>query len=255
MPAEATAALAAKPTAPKLSTSPLLAATPAAYKSASKQQAAQSLLDAIRARYIADSPHRMDGGPTGHPITNIVFGEGDPCARLMFIGDSPGEEDDATGRPFVGRAGDLLGKMIQAMGLNRQAVYLTSVFKARLPENTTPPGREVDACVSYLFDQIAVVKPEVIVTLGLVATKAVLGMSAGPADSVEIATLRNRWAEFHSKGVGPDGSPVTLSIAVMPTYHPSYLLANYDQATRKLVWDDLKLVMDKLGLKGAAAAK
>ncbi len=259
-PGQATLAPEVKPPLSGAQTAPHPATTrpPAvavAYEPAGKQHASQSKLDSIRARYITDSPHRAQGRQTDHSVAKIVFGEGDPCARLMFIGDSPGAEEDAAGRPFVGRAGDLLGKMIQAMGLSRQAVYLTSVFKVRLPQDTTPQSQDFAACVPYLFDQIAAVQPEVIVTLGLLATKAVLGMSTEPTDSVTIESLRNHWAEFHSGGAGPDGQPLNLRIAVMPTLHPSYLLANYDPATRKLVWDDLQLVMGRLGLKGAAATK
>ena len=246
------AAAAAKFAAPP---TPLPALTPASYERGSKQHTAQALLDAVRARYTKDAPHQSFARESDNQSTNIVFGEGDPCARLMFIGDAPGQEEDATGRPFAGRAGELLGKMIQAMGLYRHTVYLTNVLKTKLPLNTTPRSHEVRACLPYLLDQIAAVKPEVIVTLGIVATEAVLGTSTEPAGSQTIASLRSQWAKFEYQGVEQSGQPIALSIAVMPTYPPSYVLENYDGLTRKLVWDDLQLVMDKLGLKAPAAKK
>ena len=235
--------------------SQLPALPPAAYEPGSKKHAAQALLDAVRARYIKDAPHRTFARESEGQIANIVFGEGDPCARVMFIGEAPGQEEDIAGRPFVGRAGGLLGKMIQAMGLSRQTVYLTNVLKTKLPENTASQSHEVRACLPYLLDQIAAVKPEVIVTLGLTATEAVLGTLAEPAGSRTIASLRSQWAKLEYQGLGSIGQRISLSIAVMPTYAPSYVLENYDAPTRKLVWDDLQMVMDKLGLTGPAAKK
>ncbi|MEM7622921.1 MAG: uracil-DNA glycosylase family protein, partial [Planctomycetota bacterium] len=137
-------------------------ATPAANLSP-EQSAAQARLDALRARYEADAPHQ-------HFVTdfnNIVFGEGDPCARLMFIGEAPGANEDAAGRPFVGRAGQLLEKMIVAMGLSRDTVYICNVLKTRPPNNQTPTTKEAALCAPYLVEQISIVDPEVIVVLGL----------------------------------------------------------------------------------------
>lgn len=191
--------------------------------------AAQRALDEIRARYEKDAPHKAF---VTH-FNNIVFGEGDPCARLMFIGEAPGEEEDKTGRPFVGRAGKLLNDMIVAMGLTREAVYIANVLKTRPPNNATPTGDECRLCKPYLFEQVAAIRPEVIVTLGLPATRTVL-------DTTEaMGKLRGRWAEFRD--------PRGRVVPVMPTYHPAYLLRNYTPEERRKVWSDLKMVMERLG--------
>lgn len=192
----------------------------------------QRLLDELRARYEADAPHRHF--VTAH--SKIVFGEGDPCARLMFIGEAPGEEEDRTGRPFVGRAGQLLNKMIEAMGLRREDVYIANVLKTRPPNNATPTSEEARLCAPYLFEQIQIIAPEAIVSLGLPATRTLL-------DTTEaMGRLRSRWATF----TDPSGRVVP----VMPTYHPAYLLRNYTPEERRKVWSDLQMVMQRLGLTG-----
>lgn len=192
--------------------------------------ATQARLDDLRRRYEADAPHQ-------HFVTDhhtIVFGDGDPCARLMFVGEAPGAEEDKTGIPFVGRAGQLLNKMITAMGLSRQSVYIANVLKTRPPDNATPTSDEIKLCAPYLFEQIGIVAPEVIVTLGLPATRALL-------NSVEsMSRLRGQWAAFHPP-FGPE-------IAVMPTYHPAFLLRSYTTENRAKVWSDLRMVMTRLGL-------
>lgn len=194
--------------------------------------AVQASLDDLRRRYEADAPHK--NFVTAH--TTIVFGEGNPCARLMFIGEAPGAEEDRTGRPFVGRAGQLLNKMIAAMGLAREQVYIANVLKTRPPDNATPTSDEIRLCAPYLFEQIAIVDPEVIVTLGLPATRALL-------DSVEsMSRLRGRWAAFRAP------PPSGRAIPVMPTYHPAFLLRAYTTENRAKVWSDLQMVMERLGL-------
>jgi DNA polymerase len=190
----------------------------------------QALLDEVRDRYERDAPHQRF--VTAH--TRIVFGEGDPCARLMFVGEAPGEEEDRTGRPFVGRAGQLLDKMIAAMGLRREQVYIANVLKTRPPNNATPTPEEAALCAPYLYDQIRIVSPEVLVTLGLPATRLILGTDES------MSRLRGRWGAFTT----PDGR----TIPVMPTYHPAYVLRQYTPEVRGKVWADLKLVMDRLGL-------
>lgn len=192
---------------------------------------AQARLDAIRARYEADSPHRAFSQHSGR----IVFGEGDPAARLMFIGEAPGAEEDRTGRPFVGRAGQLLDRMIVAMGLRREDVYIANVLKTRPPDNATPTIEEAEACKPYLFDQIEAVAPEAIVTLGLPATRTVLGTS----DSM--GRLRGHWAPFTHPTTG-------FTRPVMPTFHPAFLLRQYTDENRAKVWSDLRQVMERLGL-------
>ena len=208
---------------------------------------AQALLDEVRARYERDAPHQH----FHTSFNNIVFGEGDPCARLVFVGEAPGENEDQTGRPFVGRAGQLLDKMIVAMGLARDRVYIANVLKTRPPGNATPTSEEAELCAPYLLDQIRVVAPSVIVTLGLPASRLLLGTSGSMRD------LRGRFHPFppeaSSLGLAPVfGAAGDLpEIVVMPTYHPAYLLRSYTPENRKKVWSDLKQVMDRLGL-GAA---
>ena len=157
--------------------------------------------------------------------TQVVFGVGDPEARLMFVGEGPGADEDARGEPFVGRAGQLLTKMIEAMGLQRSQVYIANVVKCRPPENRTPLPDEVATCSPFLFRQIAAIRPRVIVCLGTPSAQAVLGTRE------TITRLRGTFRE-----VG--------GVRVMPTFHPAYLLRN--PAAKREVWDDLKQVMAAL---------
>ncbi len=197
-------------------------------------------LEALRVRYAADEPHA--GFETAH--TSIVFGEGDPEARLMFVGEAPGADEDRVGRPFVGKSGQLLDKMIVAMGLSRESVYIANVLKTRPPGNRTPTIEEARLCAPYLYEQIRIVGPEVIVTLGKSAGQLLLGNSSS------MGAMRGTWAAF------PPSAPLVPvdagfpSIAVMPTYHPAYLLRSYTADNRAAVWSDLKQVMDRLGLPG-----
>jgi len=206
------------------------AAAPAREGGPRDRAEAQRRLDELRERYERDAPHSRF--VTDH--TNIVFGEGDPCARLMFIGEAPGAEEDRTGRPFVGKAGQLLDKMIAAMRMRREDVYICNVLKTRPPGNATPTAEEARICAPYLFEQIDIVEPEVIVTLGLPASRLILERED------TMGNMRGRWHEFVRPGKAP--------IPVMPTYHPAYLLRSYTEENRKKVWSDLRLVMDRLGL-------
>jgi len=165
-----------------------------------------------------------------------VFGEGDPDARLMFVGEGPGQDEDMTGRPFVGRAGELLTKMIAAMGLRREDVFIANVVKCRPPGNRAPAPDEAEACWSYLVRQIAIIQPEVIVTVGNPATHALLDTTLG------ITKLRGTWQTLPAIGPGVGGT------AVMPTFHPAYLLRQYTPDNRRKVWADLQKVMERLGL-------
>jgi len=159
--------------------------------------------------------------------TNIVFGVGNPRARLMVIGEGPGEEEDLQGKPFVGKAGGLLNDIIGAMGLRREDVYIANVVKCRPPNNRNPEPDEIVACEPFLRRQIELVGPEAIVSLGNFATQALLG------DRTPISRRRGRWHEV-------------AGVALMPTFHPAYLLRN--PADKRLVWEDIKLVMARLGL-------
>jgi DNA polymerase len=193
----------------------------------------QEQLEEVRRRYVKDAPHKA----FVTSFTNLVFGEGDPAARLMFIGEAPGAEEDRTGRPFVGRAGQLLEKMIIAMGLRREDVYIANVLKTRPPGNATPTSEEAEACAPYLFDQIEAIKPEAIVTLGLPATRTILRST----DSM--GRLRGHWGTFTHPKTG-------LEVPVMPTFHPAFLLRAYTDDNRGKVWSDLQQAMKKLGLSG-----
>ncbi len=168
--------------------------------------------------------------------TKTVFGEGDPDADLVFVGEGPGHDEDVSGRPFVGRAGQLLTKMIHAMGLDRQDVFICNVVKCRPPSNRNPLPEEVEACWGYLMRQLQTIGPRVIVTLGNPATKKLLDTTTG------ITRLRGTWQKL------PDHGPGLGGIDVMPTFHPSYVLRRYTPEVRGQVWSDLQQVMSRLGL-------
>lgn len=205
-----------------------------------RRAAAQRRLDSVLERYLQDQPHKHF--VTAH--SKIVFGDGDPCARLMFIGEAPGADEDRIGKPFVGRAGQLLNKMIVAMGLLREDVYIANVLKTRPPNNATPTLEEAQACAPYLYDQIMAVDPEVIVTLGLPATRLLLQTDQ------TMSSLRGRWATWrHPDQIRNPG----VEVAVMPTFHPAFLLRSYTPENRAKVWSDLKQVMVRLGLSPASA--
>ena len=162
--------------------------------------------------------------------THTVFGEGDADARIMFIGEGPGETEDRTGRPFVGRAGDKLNEMIRAMGLAREQVFIVNIVKCRPPGNREPAPDEVATCTPYLQRQIEIVRPRVIVTLGRPALQYMLGQK------ISISRMRGQWLTWRG-------------IKLMPTFHPAYILRNYTRETREAVWSDLQQVMDELGMK------
>jgi DNA polymerase len=161
----------------------------------------------------------------------LVFGDGDPAARLMFVGEGPGADEDAQGLPFVGRAGQLLNNMINAMGLKREQVYIANVVKCRPPGNRTPEPEEGNTCSPFLFRQIDVVRPDVLVALGATAATYLLG-SRQP-----LAGLRGR---VHS----------VRGTKLIVTYHPAYLLR--DPRQKKEAWLDLQIAMRELGLKPPA---
>jgi uracil-DNA glycosylase len=159
---------------------------------------------------------------------SIVFGQGDPNARLMFVGEGPGADEDAQGLPFVGRAGQLLNNMISAMGLQREETYICNVVKCRPPGNRTPEPDEANTCSQFLFRQIDVVRPQVIVALGATAATYLLG------GRQPLAGLRGRVHSFRGS-------------SLIVTYHPAYLLR--DPRQKKEAWADLQIAMKELGLK------
>lgn len=156
--------------------------------------------------------------------TNLVFGEGNIKAGLMFVGEAPGADEDASGRPFVGRAGQLLTKMIEAINYNREDVYIANILKSRPPDNRPPEPDEVAACKPFLLRQIAVIRPKLIVTLGNPATQGLLDTKVG------ITKLRGLFHDY----------PRLAGIKVLPTYHPAYLLRSPDK--KRDAWEDLKRV-------------
>jgi len=180
-------------------------------------------LETLREDHDKNCPHCTKAN--GH--TRTVFGVGNPNASLLFIGEAPGAEEDAQGVPFVGAAGQKLDQIIEAIGLKREDVYIANVLKSRPLKNRTPLPSEVELCGPYLQQQIELIEPKVIVTLGSPATKYILKTTAG------ITRLRGTWGEYNG-------------IPVMPTYHPAYLLRNYTKETRQNVWADMQQVQTKL---------
>ncbi len=162
---------------------------------------------------------------------NAVPGEGDFDAALVFVGEAPGADKDTQGRPFVGRAGQLLTRIIEAMKFKRDDVFITNVVKCRPPDNRTPFKEEIEACQPYLLAQVETIQPRVIVTLGKVATDFFV-----PID-VSMSSMRGNFYEFGK-------------VLVMPTFHPSYVIRNEgNKNIKRLVWQDMQKVMSVLGQK------
>jgi DNA polymerase len=171
----------------------------------------------------------------GSTRLNAVPGEGNPNARIMFIGEAPGADEDAQGRPFVGRAGQLLDKIINAMGLKREDVCIGNILKCRPPENRTPKAEEIINCLPYLQRQIEIIKPDIIVALGAYAAQTLLETTKS------IGQLRGHFFDYYP-GLGKP--PIKL----LATFHPAYLLRNYTVDSRQKVWDDMKKVLSELDL-------
>ena len=166
---------------------------------------------------------------------NVVFGVGDINAELMFVGEAPGADEDEQAEPFVGKAGQLLTRIIQTMGLSRGDVFIANILKCR-PDtpgqasgNRKPTAEEMQTCIPYLHEQIDLIKPKVIVALGATAVEGLLGKTIG------ITRLRGQWRSYRG-------------IALMPTYHPAYLLRNQALSEKRRVWEDMLQVMERLGL-------
>ena len=167
--------------------------------------------------------------------TQVVFGVGNPAAELMFVGEAPGEDEDRQGEPFVGKAGQLLTKIIVAMGFEREDVYIANVLKCRpdMPPgesgNRKPRPAEMETCLPYLRQQIDIIQPRALVALGATAMEGLLG------ETQPMNRLRGRWHEFNG-------------IPLMATYHPAYLLRNQAMSEKRRVWEDMLQVMEKLGM-------
>jgi DNA polymerase len=209
---------AARPSAPSVETAMPVEAPPRAAGGLTLPQVREELGDCTRCKL---HPQRK----------NIVFGVGNPEASLVFVGEAPGAEEDKQGEPFVGAAGQLLDKMILAMGLSRQEVYICNILKCRPPGNRNPEPDEIEQCEPFLKKQLAAIRPRMIVCLGKFAAQCLLRSDA------PISRLRGQWKSYEG-------------IPLMPTFHPAYLLRN--PSSKREVWADLQLVMaemDRLGLK------
>ena len=219
-------AAAASPAAPAVPGGPAAAApavAPArgtAYALTDKGCGSEALL-AIRAGLGECSRCKLHAGRT-----RLVFGVGNPSAQLVFVGEGPGADEDLQGEPFVGRAGQLLTKMIEAMGFARSEVYIANVVKCRPPGNRDPEPDEIESCEPFLKAQIAAIRPRVVVALGRFAVQTLL------RDATPISRQRGRWREYEG-------------VKLMPTFHPAYLLRN--PAEKAKVWEDLKAVVTALG--------
>ena len=161
----------------------------------------------------------------GRLRTNLVFGEGNPKSGLVFVGEAPGADEDIQGRPFVGRAGQLLTRIIEAMGLKRKDVYICNILKCRPPGNRNPRPEEINACEPFLIKQLKVIRPRVICALGTFASHTLL------KTDVPITVLRGKFHAYQG-------------IQLMPTYHPAYLLRN--PGAKKQVWEDIQKIMKVL---------
>jgi DNA polymerase len=166
--------------------------------------------------------------------TQVVFGVGNPEAELMFVGEAPGEDEDKQGEPFVGRAGQLLTKIIETMGFQRSDVYIGNVLKCRpdmppgVPGNRKPKPEEMQTCLPYLREQIDIIRPRALVALGATALEGLTGQN------IPVGRVRGRWLEFQG-------------IPLMVTFHPAYLLRNQAITEKRKVWEDMLLVLEKLG--------
>ncbi len=217
---------------------------PAVGKNKQKKNKAGRPADKIKVELekIDDEVRRCRKCRLGSLRSNAVPGEGNPNARIMFVGEAPGADEDAQGRPFVGRAGQLLDKIIIACGLKRTDVFIANILKCRPPENRDPRPDEIINCFPYLQRQIEIINPEIIVALGAPAAKTLLNTNKS------IGQLRGLFHEYYA---GLDRPPIKL----MPTYHTAYLLRSYTHENRERVWEDMKKVLTELGLPIPQRAK
>jgi DNA polymerase len=209
---------------------------PSDFSTLPQGEGGDSVGDAITAARSANSLtelkaalERFEGCGLKRSATNTVFADGSPAHRIMFIGEAPGRDEDRQGLPFVGRAGKLLDKMLAAIGLDRTKVYITNVLNWRPPDNRDPSPEEAAMCLPFLRRHIELVNPEVMVLLGAVSVRHVMGRSDG------IMKTRGRWLEYNVQG---------RMVPVMPTLHPAYLLRQ--PAHKKLAWRDLQAIEDKI---------
>lgn len=194
--------------------------------------AARALAGAARSvAELAEAVAAFEGCPLKRTATNLVFADGNPQARLMIVGEAPGGDEDRLGRPFVGVSGQLLDRMLAAIGLDRTSVYITNVIFWRPPGNRSPTAAEIAACLPFVERHIELVSPDVLVLAGAVATQTLLARTDG------IARLRGRWLQYQSSGMA-------APLATMPTYHPAYLLRQPSQ--KRAAWRDWLSIRQRL---------
>jgi uracil-DNA glycosylase family 4 len=214
---------------PQNPAAPTVSAKAAMQPAASGQTAKAVAIDALRKKALAC----VKCSHLAAVRKNVVFGVGNPEAELMFVGEAPGADEDIQGEPFVGRAGELLTKIIEAMGLSRERVYIANILKCRpdMPPgssgNRKPTPEEMQTCIPFLHEQIDIIQPKALVGLGGTAIEGLLGQTAG------ITRLRGNWQTYRD-------------IPLMPTFHPSYVLRNQSAETKRQVWEDMLQVMEKL---------
>ncbi|MEI9993547.1 MAG: uracil-DNA glycosylase [Rhizomicrobium sp.] len=232
------AAPAARP-APAEGKRPLAALTPANTPPLATDGFGSALEIAARASSLAElkaALESFEGSQLKKLAKSTVFADGNPASQIMFVGEAPGRDEDAAGLPFVGRAGKLLDRMMAAIGLDRGSAYIINVMPWRPPDNRNPDPGEVAMCIPFLRRHIELAQPKILILLGAVAARHVLGVNEG------IMKLRGRWLEYR---VG------TAMIPVLPTLHPAYLLRQ--PAHKKLAWRDLQAVADRLDALGLPA--
>jgi uracil-DNA glycosylase family 4 len=186
-------------------------------------------------KQIADEVRACSKCVLGTTRTNAVPGEGNPNAYIVFVGEGPGADEDAQSRPFVGRSGQLLDKIIIGMGLKRSDVFICNIVKCRPPENREPRPEEIISCLPFLKKQLSLIRPKVIVALGAPSARTLLNTNT------PIGQLRGKFYDYYFDDFS---EPIKL----MPTFHPAYLLRNYSDDNRRKVWEDMKTVLAELGL-------
>ena len=196
-----------------------------------KNPSPQSIEDCDSLEALNSCICQCEACPLGAGRVKFVFGEGSPTARMMFVGEGPGRDEDIQGRPFVGRAGALLDKMISALGMARGEVYIANVVKCRPPDNRTPTPMESQTCLRYLKRQIELIRPAVLVGLGATPLREFIGVSTG------ITKIRGSWHVVNVAGE---------EIPFMPTFHPAYVLRQYTKEVRQAVWEDLQSAQKKI---------
>ncbi|MCX5715750.1 MAG: uracil-DNA glycosylase [Candidatus Omnitrophica bacterium] len=203
-----------------------MAGVEALFRESAKSETGQT--KDVRLEALKKSAEACKGCQLNKRRTNLVFGVGTPSAKLMFIGEAPGEDEDLKGEPFVGRAGQLLTKMIEAMGLRREDVYIANILKCRPPNNRPPQPDEISACCAFIAEQVKIINPKVVCALGKFAAQFLLKTDE------PISALRGKFR----------GIDLADGVKVMPTFHPAYMLRN--PSSKRLVWEDLKKIKNEI---------